>query len=134
MDPQSPNKFIATKIILFSHTYSEMIPVSFSLFLYFSLILFVDVILCYYLFLQTLLYFYYFILFIYFFLENYFMFRNVPACSGMFLVPGFYRRPKKPDTSPVQQGARDWYRKLPRKRGSGELWAGAGVTLKVTQG
>ena len=106
MDPQSPNKFIATKIILFSHTYSEMIPVSFSLFLYFSLILFVDVILCYYLFLQTLLYFYYFILFIYFFLENYFMFRNVPACSGMFLVPGFIDAQKN-RTLPLFNKARE---------------------------
>lgn len=28
---------------------------------------------------------------------------------------------KDRNTSNVQQGARDWYRKLPRKRGSGEL-------------
>ena len=28
---------------------------------------------------------------------------------------------KDRNTSPVQQSARDWYRKLPRKRGSGEL-------------
>ena len=78
-----------------------MIPVSFSLFPYFSLFFFVVVvILLLFIFrkilllllLLLLLLFYFVYLF---FLENYFifscsgMFRNVPACSGMFHVPGF---------------------------------------------
>ena len=78
---------------------SQIIRVSFSLFLYFLFLI-------YYLFLQKLFYYYYIIIIFY---ENYFyffMFRDVPECSGMFRdVPEcsgmfrhvpcsrFYRRP-----------------------------------------
>ena len=80
-----------------------MIPVSFSLFLYFSL--FLLLLLLFY----VITYFYknfimIIILFLFFFfLENYFifscsgcsgMFRHVPACSGMFHVPGFIDAPE----------------------------------------
>ena len=84
MDPQSPNKLIATKycfLILGDDT-------SFFFFISLFFVVFVVVILCHYLFLQKLFYYYYFILFIYFFLESYLviLFFHVPGCSGMFLV------------------------------------------------
>ena len=78
MDPQSPNKLIATK-------YSEMIPVSFSLFLYFSLFLLLLLLLFY-----VIIYFYknYFIIIIIFYLFIFFLkvilFFHVLGCSGMF--------------------------------------------------
>ena len=86
MDPQSPNKLIATKycfLILGDDT-------SFFFFISLFFVVFVVVvvvILCHYLFLQKLFYYYYFILFIHFFIEScfiFFMFRDVPVCSGMF--------------------------------------------------
>ena len=96
MDPRSPNKLIATKycfLILGDDTsFFFFISIFFVVFL--LLLLF-----CYYLFLQKIYYYYYFILFIYLFLKIILffhvpgscsgMFRNVPACSGMFHVPGF---------------------------------------------
>ena len=77
MDPQSPNKLIATKycfLILGDDT---------SFFFFISLFFVVVVILCHYLFLQKLFYYYYFILFINFFLEV-ILFFHVPGCAGMF--------------------------------------------------
>ena len=91
MDRHSPKKFIATKysfIILREDTSFFFLIIS----LYLSFFFFV--ILRYYWFLQKSFYYYYFILF-YFFMKIIFifscsgMFRNVPACSGMFRVPGF---------------------------------------------
>ena len=70
MDPQSPNKLIATKycfLILGDDT---------SFFFFFSFFFFL---------LLLLFYFMYFFLCIYFCHENYFIF----SCSGMFHVPGF---------------------------------------------
>ena len=81
MDPQSPNKLIVTKycfLILGDDT-------SFFLFLLLLLLFYVIINLKIYI-------FYFFIFFLYFFYEfffYFFMFRDVPACSGMFHVPGF---------------------------------------------
>ena len=86
MDPQSPNKLIATKycfLILGDDT-----SFFFFISIFFVVFVVVVVILCYYLFLQKFYYYYFIYLF---FLENYFifscsgMFRNVPECS-MFRI------------------------------------------------
>ena len=84
MDPR-PTNYLRQNIVF---SYPEMIRVSFSLFNSFSfgfcyfklLLIFIKIIL----------------LLILFFHENYFdffMFRDVPACSGMFHVPGFINAP-----------------------------------------
>ena len=86
MDPQSPNKLIATKYCFL------MLGDDTSFFSCIVFVFVVVVILCHYLFLQKLFYYYYFNQLINFFLESYsyfFMFRDVPECSGMFRVPGF---------------------------------------------
>ena len=100
MDPQSPNKLIATKycfLILGDDTSLFFFIFSFSFCCcccYFMLLLILKNI------------FHFFIFFLYFFYDFFFififscsgMFQNVPECSGMFRnvpCPRFYRRPSK---------------------------------------
>ena len=79
-----PTNYLRQNIVF---SYSEMIPVSFSLFLYFSFF-------CYYTLLliftkiSLLLLLFFFMKIILIFSRSR-MFRNVRSCSGMFRVPGF---------------------------------------------
>ena len=106
MDPQSPNRLIATKycfLILGDNTSFFFFISLFFVFLFLCVCVVVVVILCYFLFLQKL--FFYFIVFI-FFSSKLFLFFHVPGCSGMLRnVPcsGFYRHPvaEQPVESPI---------------------------------
>ena len=96
MDPR-PTNYLRQNIIF---SYPEMIRVSFSFFLslsvccYFTLLLiFIKIILLLLLLLLLLLFYLFIFMKIIFIFSCSGMFRNVPACSGMFHVPGFIDTP-----------------------------------------
>ena len=91
MDPR-PTNYLRQNIVF---SYPEMIQVSFSLLLSLSvfcyvtlLLLFMKIILLLLLLLLLFIYLFIFMKIIFIFSCSA-MFRNVPACSGMFHVPGF---------------------------------------------
>ena len=90
MDPHSPNKLFATKYCFLILGDEFLFLNHFFIFrLFFFFCYFMSF--CYYLFLQKLCYYYHVL--INFFSWKLLLFFHVPACSGMFHVPGFIDAP-----------------------------------------
>ena len=85
MDPRHTN-YLRQNIVF---SYPKMIRVSFSLFLCLSVFCYFTLLLIFIKIVLLSLLFYLFIFMKMFFFSCSGMFRNVPACSGMFHVPGF---------------------------------------------